>query len=394
LDVVSGTSIRKGGVGYEDDYSNNYNKYSNSHTYKNKVRHVLQSQEGQSHEGWLLYASEPNQILVRGRFILNATHLMLQNPNNPGNAGNASNLGNPGNVVTVVNMKQDVVSVTTSVLKDRERRKFQKGNRSNYNPIRRINIQLRNGSVVTLWSEDNVDGSKWYTSLASHALDFKIAHYVDADNFKNKNMKKEKRKTLGNGNGNNEVGMPQEQRSPQRQVADLRRGAFATLSSGTKEYWIQIGRLYHAMMSSTSNLDGVSSYRRFHPDASLNKIPVLNEVINLTVMTWRSGAPYFVSVVETMVHLQTMMLRKELYVHTENWKTTFLSLLDVTQSLRTNGLPLDRVDELWMSCGISSTEMDCRLLWCDDVRQWLNEYNKDGVGVKVYEDMLWSIQNA
>ena len=88
-----------------------------------------------------------------------------------------------------------------------------------------------------------------------------------------------------------------------------------------------------------------------------------------------------------------MMCRGELVLHDGNWKTTLLSMMDVTQSMHTDGLPLDRVNELWMSCGISSTEMDCRLLWCNEVRQWLS-MQKNEVSMEEYEKMLWNITRA
>jgi hypothetical protein len=146
-------------------------------------------------------------------------------------------------------------------------------------------------------------------------------------------------------------------------------------------------------MSKSSNLLAVASYRRFHPASFDIHIPTIDDVISLTVMSWRSGAPYFVSVVETLIHLDCMMCRGELVLHDGNWKTTLLSMMDVTQSMHTDGLPLDRVNELWMSCGISSTEMDCRLLWCNEVRQWLS-MQKNEVSMEEYEKMLWNITRA
>ena len=76
-------------------------------------------------------------------------------------------------------------------------------------------------------------------------------------------------------------------------------------------------------------------------------------------------------------------------------------MLDVTQSLHTDGLTLDHVDELWMSCSISSTEMTCRLLWCNELKHWLNEKNQlnDGhengmINAAMYEMVLYQIHNA
>ena len=304
---------------------------------------------------------EMNGSLRRGTFALTGSVLLLD--------GSA-----------VLQMDRDVISIRCSL----ERNKGMGG--ATYNVARKLTFKMRNEKDMELWSENEATGQSWYNALSSHALDYNIVHaYAHND---------QEQREQGNQREQQEL------RSPQRQVADLRRGA--RVISGAKMYWINVGRMYHQMMSRPANLRGIASYRRFHLDSTtLKQIPSLEEVINLTVMTWRSGAPYFVSVVETMIHLEQMMIANELFIHTRNWKTTFLSMLDVTQSIHTDGLTLDRVDELWMCCGLSSSEMECRLLWCNDVRQWLKENaekkgsdNADYVSTAMYEQMLLNIQSA
>ena len=132
-------------------------------------------------------------------------------------------------------------------------------------------------------------------------MDYKIAHYQGKYD-----------ESGGLNDVNNAV---QDQRSPQRQMADSKRGGHVT--SGTRMYWVNIGKLYHKMMSNPSNLRRIASYRRFHPESSSSHqyIPSLADVIKLTIMTWKSGAPYFVAVVESLIHLNTMILFRLLYFH-------------------------------------------------------------------------------
>ena len=383
--TMNGSSIKRYGVGtdsmmhreaneHDSTYgshngsNSDYEPFGSNSTFNtnnmNEGNRFLE-QQGQQCEGWLLYegASTPSSSdspLKRGYFLLDPT------------TGKLSLRG----VGVVAQVAQDVVSVCSTLDKNICNTK-QMG--------RKLVLKMRDNTTIQLWALS--DGQKWYDALSSHALDYKIAHYQG--------------KYDGSGGLEDINNAVQDQRSPQRQMADSKRGGHVT--SGTKMYWVNIGKLYHKMMSKPSNLRRIASYRRFHPENSSSHqyIPSLADVVKLTIMTWKSGAPYFVAVVESLIHLNTMMNKKELCIHSHNWKTTLLTMLDVTQSLHTDGLTLDHVDELWMSCSISSTEMTCRLLWCNELKHWLNEKNQlnDGhengmINAAMYEMMLYQIHNA
>ena len=266
--------------------------------------------------------------------------------------------------------------------------------------LKLVMIQDHDDSEIDLLSSSGQLAQEWFKALTSHAYDYRIANSGTDNQIRDAQLAQRHEQ--------------QEARSPQRQIVEAQRVYTAT--TGSLTFWMALAKIIHSVLSSEENLHRVAAYRHFGTSfdsgaseaGARKKIPDLNECKDFFATIWRSGAPMYQAAIECVALVEDLVVGSNsrrgsidrrtatpalmgnlLTLHTENWRTSILSVLESRNEKFSNGLGLDNSVELWVCAGLKPEEHECRHLH-EQAAQKLTERME--VSPRRYEALLVRVE--